>query len=150
MIIIWFCFINDLKNSKNLLLEQWKQKRKKRLCIKLFNILLSIYFNDYNNTTNEEKEKMSKKYNPNNLLIKGFKFIYSVKEDEEKSKSKPGETIAERVRLRRQRADYKHLSDTSTLFSDENYDEFVYTPDMPPLEGDEVKEEKGLKILTPN
>ena len=105
MIIIWFCFINDLKNSKNFLLEQWKQKRKKRLCIKLFNILLSIYFSDYNNTTNEEKEKMSKKYNPNNLLIKGFKFIYSVKEDEEKSKSKPGETIAERVRLRRQRAD---------------------------------------------
>ena len=42
--------------------------------------------------------------------------------------------------------------------SDEDYDdyndsdEFINIPDMPPLEGDEneVKEGKGLKILTPN
>ena len=58
-------------------------------------------------------------------------------------KDKPGlssiqfpsqETIAERVKLRRQKANDKYL------------------PDMPPLEGDEeeVKEGTGLKILTPN
>ena len=39
---------------------------------KLFNILLSIYFNDYNNTINKEKEKMGEKRNPNNLLTEGF------------------------------------------------------------------------------
>ena len=44
------------------------------------------------------------------------------------------ETIAERVKLRRQKANDKYL------------------PDMPPLEGDEeeVKEGTGLKSLTPN
>ena len=66
--------------------------------IKLYNILLTIYFNDYNNTANEEKEKMSEKYNPNNLLIKGYTFIESKKEDKEKSKSQPEETIAKTVK----------------------------------------------------
>ena len=42
---------------------------------KLLNILLSIYFNDYNNTTNEEKEKMGEIYHPDNLFIKGYRFI---------------------------------------------------------------------------
>ena len=82
--------------------------------IKLYNILLSIYFNDYNNTTNEEKEKMSEKYNPNNLLIKGYTFIESKKEDEEKSKSQPEETIAKTVKLRRQKSYDKDLFNTSS------------------------------------
>ena len=39
----------------------------------------------------------------------------------------------------------------STPSSDDS-DEFINIPDVPPLEGDEeeVKEGKGLKILTPN
>ena len=57
-----------------------------------------------------------------------------IQKDEEKSESLPEETIAETVKLRRQKADDEDLSD------------------MPSLEGDgkEVKEGKGLKILTPN
>ena len=39
---------------------------------KLFNILLSIYFNDYCNTANKGKEEIGEKYNPNNLLIECF------------------------------------------------------------------------------
>ena len=75
-------------------------------------------------------------------MIKGQRFI------EEKSKSQPEESIAERVKLRRQKAYDKELFHTSSHFTDENND----IPDMPPLEGDEeeVKEGKGLKILTPN
>ena len=51
-----------------------------------------------------------------------------------KSKSQSEETITERVKLRRQKADDKDLSD------------------MPPLEGEEeeVKEGKGLKTLASN
>ena len=71
----------------------------------LFNKLLSIYYSDCINISDEEKEKMGKKYNPSNLLIKGYRFIESKKEDKEKSKSQPQETIAERVKLRRQKTD---------------------------------------------
>ena len=67
----------------------------------LYSILLSIYSNDYNNIRDEEKERMGKKYDSKNLLIKGQRFIESKKEGEEKSKSQPEETIAERVKLRR-------------------------------------------------
>ena len=107
--------------------------------IKLCNKLLSIYFNGYNNVADKEKGKMGETYNLNNLLIKGFRFIEWKKEDEEKSKSQPEDAIAERVKLRRQKAD-------------DNSDEFVDIPDMPPLEVDEeeVKNGKGLKRLTPN
>ena len=53
------------------------------------------------------------------------------KKYEEKYESQPKETIAERVKLRRQKANDEDLSD------------------MPPLEGDkEVKEGKGTKCLT--
>ena len=62
---------------------------------------------------------MDKKYDPSNLLIKGYRFIDSKKGNKEKSKSQPGKTIAERVKLRRQKADDKDLSN------------------MPPIEGDE-------------
>ena len=82
---------------------------------------------------------MIEKYNPNNnLLNKTQRFIESKKEDEEKSKSQPEESIAERVKLRRQKAD-------------NDSDEFINILDMPSLEDDEeeIKEEKKLKILTP-
>ena len=66
-----------------------KTKTKKRTVYnnakKLFNKLLSIYYNDYNVVTDEEKEKMGEKYNPKNLLLKGQKFIESEKEEKSKS-----------------------------------------------------------------
>ena len=69
---------------------------------------------------------MDEKY-PENLLLKGKRFNESKKKD--KSKAQPEESIVERVKLRKQKAD-----------------------DMPPLEGDgdKVKEGKGLKICTRN
>ena len=65
----------------------------------LYKKLLNIYYNDYNNITDKEKEEMGEKYDPRNLLIKGFRFIDSKKE----SKSQSEETIAERVKSRRQK-----------------------------------------------
>ena len=89
---------------------------------------------------------MVKKYNPQNLLIKGQRFI------ERKSKWHLEKTIAERVKLRRQKSDDKDFTDTSSLEGDDNSDKFIDIPDTPPLDRDEeeVKEGKGLKILTPN
>ena len=75
---------------------------------------------------------MDKKYNLKNLLIKVQRFI----EDEEKIKLQLEKTIAERVKLRRQKAYDKDLSNTSSLEGDD-YDEFIDIPDMLPLEGDE-------------
>ena len=96
----------------------------------LYNTLLAIYFNDYSNIADVKKEMMDKKYN---LFLKGYKYDEWNKTNEEKSKLQPEETIAERLKLRRQKAGDEDLSD------------------MPPLEGDEeVKEEKTLKILTRN
>ena len=91
----------------------------------------------------KKKERMGKKYDPKNLLIKDQRSI------EEKSKLLPEEAIAEIVTLRRQKAYDEGLSDTALLES-EYSDEFIDIPDMPRLEGEEVKEGKGLKILTPN
>ena len=84
-------------------------------------------------------------------LLKVKDLLKSKKDNEEKSKSQPEETIAERVKLRRQKVDNKDLFDTSSPFTDENNDdsdEFIDIQDMPPLESDEeeVKEGKGLKI----
>ena len=67
---------------------------------KLYSKLLSIYYDDYDNVTDEEKERMGEKYNSKNLLLKGQRFIELKKE--QKSKSQPEESIAERVKLRRQ------------------------------------------------
>ena len=50
---------------------------------KLYSKLLGIYYNDYNDITDEER--ISKKYDPKNLLIKSQRFI----EDKEKSRLKP-------------------------------------------------------------
>ena len=117
---------------------------------KLYSKLLSIYYDDYNDITDEEKEKMGEKYNPKNLLLKGQKFIELKKE--EKSKSQPEETIVERVKLRKQKEDDKDFLDMSLPSTNDDSDEFIDISDMPPLESDEeeVKEGKGLKILTPN
>ena len=63
----------------------------------LYNTLLAIYFNEYNNFTDEWKDKINKKYNPSNLSVKGHKYDEWYKKDEEKNNSQPEETIAEIV-----------------------------------------------------
>ena len=61
----------------------------------LYSKLISIYYDDYNDITDEEKKRMSKKCDPKNLVIKGQRF------NEEKSESRSERTIAERVKLRK-------------------------------------------------
>ena len=95
-IIIWFCSNNDWENFRNLFLEKWKQKRTRRLfnnVKKLYSTTLSIYYNEYNGITDEEKEKMRI-----TDLLQVKDILNSKKEDEEKSKSQPKEAIAERVK----------------------------------------------------
>ena len=71
----------------------------------LYSKLISIYYDDYNDITDEEKKRMSKKYDPKNLVIKGQRF------NEEKSESRSERTIAERVKLRKQKkSDDKDLT----------------------------------------
>ena len=68
-------FYNRLNEFKKFTLRTVNAKRKMRTVYNnaknLFNKLLSIYYIDYINITDEEKEKMAEKCNPNNLLIKG-------------------------------------------------------------------------------
>ena len=45
-------------------------------------------------------------------------------------------TIPERVKLRGQKFDDTDLTETSSLEGDDDFDEFVDIPDMPPLEVD--------------
>ena len=80
----------------------------------------------------KKKKEMDKKFDPSILFLKPYKYNEWYKKDEEKSKSQPKGTIAEIVKLRRQKSDDEDLSD------------------MPPQERDEeLKEGKGLKVLTP-
>ena len=96
-------FKQRLEEFKKSTSRKFKTKVKKRAAYndakKLYSKLLSIYYDDYNDITDEEKERMGEKYNLKNLLLTGQRFI---KLKEEKSKSQPEESIAERVKLRRQ------------------------------------------------
>ena len=84
-------FKQRLKEFKKFTPRKLKTKVKKKTVYnnakKLYSKLLSIYYADYNDITDEEKEKMGEKYNPKNLLLKGQEFIELKKE--EKSKSQP-------------------------------------------------------------
>ena len=71
---------------------------------------------------------MDKKYDQSNLFIKAQKQDKWYKKDEEKSKPQSDQTFAERIKLRRQKADNGDLSD------------------MPPSEGDETVQGKGQKL----
>ena len=93
----------------------------------LYNTLLAIYFNDYNNITGEEKEEMDKIYDPSNFFLKDYKHDKWDKKDLKKSKLQLDQTIAEIVKLRSNKSD------------------------MPSLESvEEVKEGKVLKTLIIN
>ena len=78
-------FKQQLEEFKKFIPQKGKRKAKKKIVYnnarKLYNILLSIYHNDYNNDeeeerkiTDEEKERMDKKYDPESLLIKCQRF----------------------------------------------------------------------------
>ena len=69
-------------------------------------------------------------------LLKVLDLLNWRKKIKKKGKSHPEKTIAEIVKLRRQKADDKDYSDTSSLEANKNYDdsdEFIDIPDMPPL-----------------
>ena len=100
--------------------------------VNLYKTLLVMYFGDCNNITNDEKEEVYKKCDPNNLFLKIYKYDKWYKNAEEKGKSQPEETKSERVKLRIQKADDKSLFDT------------------PQIEGDEEKVKEGKRLLTPN
>ena len=74
---------NSLSEFRNFASRTEKTKIKKKIVynnsINLYNTLLTIYFNQYNNIANKEKEDMDKKYDPSNLLIKDYRFIKSKK-----------------------------------------------------------------------
>ena len=100
--------------------------------VNLYNTLIVMYFGDCNNIKNDEKNEIHKKYDPNNLFLKVYKYDKWFKSAEEKGESQPEETKSERVKLRRQKADDKSLFD------------------MPRIEGDEEKVKGGKRLLTPN
>ena len=57
-----------------------------------------MYFGDCNNIKNDEKNEIHKKYDPNNLFLKVYKYDKWYKNAEEKGKSQPEETKSERVK----------------------------------------------------
>ena len=66
-------------------------------------------------------------------LLKVLDLLNWRKKIKKKGKSHPEKTIAEIVKLRRQKADDKDYSDTSSLDVYDDSDEFIDIPDMPPL-----------------
>ena len=81
-------FYNQFNKFKKFTPRTVNTKEKKKTVYNnaknLFNKLLSIYYSDCLNIPDKEKEKMGKKYNPCNLLIKGYRFIESKREDKKK------------------------------------------------------------------
>ena len=80
-IIIWLR-LNNHWNKKYIYTPQKEvTKYKKKIvyhnAIKLYNTLLSIYFNDYDNITDQEKEKMGEKYSL--LIAEASGCTYSVR-----------------------------------------------------------------------
>ena len=98
-------FYLRLNEFRNLVPRTDETKMKNNIVYKnaasLYNTPLTFYFNDYNNIINEKK----KRWIANMILAIHFlKVINIVQKNEEKSKSQP-ETIPEKVKLRRQKAD---------------------------------------------
>ena len=69
---------------------------------------------------------MGKKYDPKNLLIRGQRLIELKNKDEGKSKSQPEKTVAERVKLRRRKADDEDLPDTLSLECDDSTNLLIF------------------------
>ena len=103
--------------------------------LSLFKIMDNANYKRYINEILNEKINSGDKRHADTIIdsfkLKSLKWI---KFEGDEIKLEPKEIIAERVELRRQKADDEDLSDISLLEVDE----------------EEVKEGKGLKILTPN
>ena len=106
--------------------------------IKIYNTLLCLYFNDYDNITEEGKEKMGESLILIIYLLKVIGLLNRRKKMQKKVNHSPKKPLLKEKNLRWQKVDHY-------------FDEAIDIPDMPPLEGDEeeMKEGKWLKILTP-
>ena len=94
---------------------------------KLCNTLLEIYTNQFNRLHKNKKKNIAIKNRPETFSLKGF-FCFS--EDDETLEG-----------------DKEEIDDISSMPPLEGDEEFV---DIQPIVPLEIKEEKGLKILTPN
>ena len=105
-----------------------KKKKKKKVyntALRLYNECLRIYFDEYNSITDAEKKEIDKKYDSTNLFLKEYDYDKWYEDLNYK----------------------KEESDNSTLKDKEKIDDI---PPMPPGDEEEVKERKGLKVLTQN
>ena len=106
--------------------------------LSLFKIMDNANYKRYINEILNEKinsgDTRHADYQYNYWFSFKLKSLKWIKFEGDEIKLEPKEIIAERVELRRQKADDEDLSDISLLEVDE----------------EEVKEGKGLKILTPN
>ena len=92
---------------------------------------------------------MGRKYDPKNLLVKGYwKFI---EEKKQIISGKNWNCWKSKINEAKKKVVDKDLSGTSSLGGDDS-DKCVDIPDIPSLEGDEEELKKGkeLKVLTPN
>ena len=118
--------LHDLKRFSDLKLRNGNTKNKKIKVFdtssELYNKFLNKHLEEYYDLEGGEKEDLGFKFMPINLRIKGYDYNEF----------------------------HKEISDDD--FDACDSDEFIDISDMPPLEGDdeEVKEGKGLNILTPN
>ena len=106
--------------------------------IKIYNTLLCLYFDDYDNITEERKEKMGESIILIIYLLKVIDLLNRRKKMQKKVNHSPKKLLLKEKILRWQKVDHY-------------FDEAIDIPDMPPLEGDEeeMKERKWLEILTP-
>ena len=115
-------FYHRLNEFRNLM--PWREKaeiRKNNVyenVTKLYNTLPAIYFKKYNDIIDSKKEEIDENYDPSNLFLEGFEYDKWHKIYKEETKSQSEGTIAERVKLRRQKADDDDLSDMPPLESD--------------------------------
>ena len=89
--------------------------------LELYNEYLDIYFDEYKALSDAKKGKLGNKYDPINLFLKHITMMSGLK------MKNPLIQLQKKVK-----------------------DKSVDLSDMLPLEGDEVKGGKGLKIFTPN
>ena len=89
-------FDHCLNESRNFALRTQKTKFKQKIvhnnAINLYNTLLTIYFNQYNNITNKEKEHMDKNMTSEFYLLQVVTLMFG-----RKSMKKKEETIAKRA-----------------------------------------------------
>ena len=130
-------FFNNLSKFKKLkTIKQKAGKKKASAYSELYNNLLGIYYNEYNELSDAQRRKLDDNYDPKNLIPKGYDYSFR-SENEEESTDDEESTVNE--------------ESTEKEKSDDKI-ESVELSVMQLLEGNEEKgrEGKGMKILTPN